>query len=76
MLLGILLFTAVVIGAIVGYIIAVWRLGYGSIGTLRIVHSDDEAQPYMFLELNEQVSAFESKKYVLMDVRKENYISQ
>ena len=44
-------------------------------GTLRIDTSDPDG-PFMFLELSKDVDTVASKKYVILKVNLENYISQ
>lgn len=65
-----------ILGFAIGFIsacIAVLRL---KIGTLRIDRSDPNDNPYMFLEISKNVGDFTDRKYVLLEVRNENYISQ
>lgn len=64
------------LGFVIGFLsacIAVLRL---KIGTLRVDQSDPEDEPYMFLELSKNMGDITNRKYVLLDVRHENYISQ
>lgn len=65
-----------IIGFGIGFIsacIGVLRL---KIGTLKIDRSDPTEPPYMFLEISKGVGDVSNRKYVLLDVRNENYISQ
>lgn len=65
-----------ILGFVAGFIsacIAVLRL---KIGTLRVDQSDPNDEPYMFLEISRNTGDFTDRKYVLLDVRHENYISQ
>lgn len=43
------------------------------VGTLRIIYSEDEPQPYMCLELSTPVQNFEMEKDVLLKVKPEYY---
>lgn len=45
-------------------------------GTLVIDNSDTEDGPYMFLELTENIDNVYSMKKVILEVRKENYLSR
>ncbi|MBQ8132897.1 MAG: beta-lactamase induction signal transducer protein [Clostridia bacterium] len=45
-------------------------------GSLRIDRSDPEDSPHLFLELSKGVNCFYRKKYIILKVRNENYISQ
>ena len=45
-----------------------------SIGNLRIDNSDPDG-PYLFLELNCGPESFDNKKYVILKVNAENFIS-
>ena len=62
-------------GVLIGIIIYVIALKTASIGTLRIDQSDPEDSPYLFLELNKNITVISSKKYVTMKVDLRNYIS-
>ena len=68
---------ALLVGLILGVLIGYWNvLRVLLIGTLRVVKSDEERRPYLFLELDKSIDTVNSKNYVLMKVRKEDYISQ
>ena len=45
------------------------------IGNLRIDNSDSDG-PYLFLELTKNISAFDKKKQVILNVRNKSYIPQ
>ena len=45
-----------------------------SIGNLRVDHSDPDG-PFLFLELSKQIEAVVRKKYVIMRVKKKDFIS-
>ena len=64
-----------VIGIMVGSIITRIIIRPLDIGTLRIDTSDPDG-PFMFLEMSKDVDTVESKKYVVLKVNLENYISQ
>ena len=71
--LGVLIF---LLGCIIGYLICAWRIKCVPVGTLRITHSDESAQPYLFVELNRPIETFETKDYIIMQVKQEYYSSQ
>lgn len=60
---------------LLGFAVAVLFLHIKSSGNLRIDQSDPSDQPYLFLELSEDVRSLGKKKFVTLNVRKENYIS-
>lgn len=62
-------------GVLVGTIIYAIAIKTASVGTLRIDQSDPEDSPYLFLELEKNLSTIVSKKYVIMKVDLKNYIS-
>ena len=62
-------------GVLIGTIIYAIAVKTASVGTLRIDQSDPEDSPYLFLELEKNLSAIVSKKYVTMKVERKNYIS-
>ena len=45
------------------------------IGVLRVDESDPTEEPYLFLELSQDVSAIRTKKRVTLDVLDKNYLS-
>lgn len=65
-----------VIGILIGFVLACFGVSLLSVGTLRIDRSDPDDGPYMFLELEKNVHFVSSKKYVLLKVSNQNYISQ
>ena len=62
-------------GVLIGTIIYAIAVKTASVGTLRIDQSDPEDSPYLFLELDKNLSTIYSKKYVTMKVERKNYIS-
>jgi hypothetical protein len=62
-------------GVLVGTIIYAIAIKTASVGTLRIDQSDPEDSPYLFLELEKNLSVIAPKKYVIMKVELKNYIS-
>lgn len=63
-------------GVLLGCIAAVLGFSRLVVGVLRVDRSDPYDQPYMFLELSKSTETVTSKKYVLLKVSTENYISQ
>ena len=66
----------IVVGFAIGFICACIGVLSLKIGTLRIDRSDPGESPYMFLEISKGVGDVSGRKYVLLDVRNENYVSQ
>lgn len=68
------------IGMIVGIIqasLVAWFVSRSfKVGTLRVDRSDPDDEPYMFLELSKNIGDVSNKKYVVLKVSNENYISQ
>ena len=69
-------FIAAILGFALGFVIAcIWVLGL-KIGFLRIDRSDPTEAPYMFLEISKDVGDISGRKWVLLEVKNENFISQ
>lgn len=66
---------AFLVGVLIGTILYAISIKTASVGTLRIDQSDPEDSPYLFLELKKNVNNIASNKYVIMKVKRENYIS-
>lgn len=66
---------AFLVGVLVGTILYAISIKTASVGTLRIDQSDPDDSPYLFLELKKNVGNIASHKYVIMEVKRENYIS-
>lgn len=66
---------AFLVGVLIGTILYTIAIKTASVGTLRIDQSDPEDSPYLFLELKKNVNNIASNKYVIMKVKRENYIS-
>lgn len=62
-------------GAVVGGIIALITIRSTVIGYLRVDESDPDDGPYLFLELFKKVPNLCAKKYVMLKVKVENFIS-
>lgn len=71
--MGLVLF---LLGVLFGGVVCAFRIYSDVSGNLRIDQSDPDDRPYMFLEVHRSYDKLISKKYVLLRVRKENFISQ
>lgn len=69
---------AYIIGALIGAglsCLAFWLLRTGKvIGNLRVDQSDPSDKPYLFLELNTDISAVMRRRYVTLRVHIENFL--
>lgn len=65
---------AFLIGCIVGILLNVLIFFVVSTGVLRVDHSDPDG-PFLFLELKKDVNYVASKKYIVLKVKSENFIS-
>ena len=63
-------------GVIIGCVLIAIVSRICATGTIRVDSSDPYDGPYLFLELERDVRAITSKKYVTFKVKVENYISQ
>ena len=64
-----------IIGLTIGVSAAFIFMKVKNIGYLRIDKSDPMDNPYLFLELRKDIGAIEQKKYVILKVNNQNYIS-
>lgn len=62
----------IIIGVVIGMFIYLRRI---PIGNLRIDHSDLTSAPYLFLELNKDISHISNMKTITLHVRKEDFLS-
>lgn len=60
------------VGVVVGFILSFKKPS----GYLRIDRSDKDDAPYLFLELSESVEKVSENEYVILKIKKENFISQ
>lgn len=65
----------IAVGIIIGLTISIVGLLFKSTGFLRIDRSDPMDAPYMFLEINKDVGDISKKKFVILQVKEENFIS-
>lgn len=71
------LIVVLVIGILIGMVIAKFAFRDKTIGSLRVDQSDPDSGPYLFLELSPGgVDEIYKKKYVSLRVDLKNYISQ
>lgn len=67
---------ALLTGVLIGLMLAKFIYRDRPIGNLRVDNSDPDSGPYLFLELSKGLeSSVLSKKYVMLRVKIENYIS-
>lgn len=64
-----------IIGLAIGVSVSFIFMKVKHVGYLRIDKSDPMDNPYLFLELRKDIGAIEQKKYVILKVNKQNYIS-
>lgn len=57
------------IGILLGRLVTLLQMNSKSAGTLQVIESDELEQPYIFLELNDEVETLFDKKYVHMYVK-------
>lgn len=63
------------IGYIMGILVTFVFVHIGmKAGVLRIDHSDPLDEPYMFLEISKNVDFITNRRYVLLEVRREDFI--
>ena len=65
----------VLLGIVIGCVLTLLILRVKAVGTLRVDTSDPDG-PYLFLELLKDVGPISAKKYVILKVNTQNYISQ
>jgi len=68
---GIIIFSA---GLLMGFAVTGLVARKKPIGTLRIDESDPNEEPYIFLELNQDVGSVRTKKRVMLTVLDKNYL--
>lgn len=68
------LIIAGLIGMTVGFIIFFIVLKNNIVGNLRVDHSDLEDEPYLFLQLENDIKSISKKKYVIMKVQIKDFI--
>lgn len=64
----------IVIGVVIGLAITIAGLLFCSIGALRIDRSDPTDNPYMFLEIKKGVGDISRRKFVVLRVKREDFI--
>lgn len=62
------------IGILIGCVATVLMMRVKAIGNLRIDRSDPDG-PYLFLELSKSINQFDHRKYVILKIHDENFIS-
>lgn len=61
-----------IVGMIIGICISVWAFKKDINGYLRVDRSDEK--PYLFLELSSNIENLEKKKYIMLEVKKEDFL--
>lgn len=69
-------FFLILVGMLIGKFISSLDHKSKLVGTLQIIESDELEQPYIFLELNDEVETLLDKKYVHMDIKFKSQTSQ
>lgn len=64
-----------IVGVVIGIVGALVIFVPKSVGSLRIETSDSDG-PFLFLELGTSIESLWSKKRVVMDIKRESYISR
>ena len=65
----------VILGAIAGYNYAMFKIKSKTFGAIRIDRSDPVDGPYLFLEIKQHPDALMNERFVMLEVRNENFIS-
>lgn len=65
----------VILGIIIGYNVAMFRIRSKTFGAIRIDRSDPNDGPYLFLEIKQHPDALMNERFVMLEVRNENFIS-
>ncbi len=69
-------FTLFLLGVTVGCTAVLILTRYRSVGFLRVDQSDPQDGPFLFLELDQDVQSVMSNKYIILQVKVQNYPSQ
>ena len=64
----------IVIGVLLGICLSSLYVYSRFVGRIRIDRSDPDEPPYLFLELRKEVMFIANSKYVLLEVRNENFV--
>ena len=64
----------IITGIVIGLIISAIRNEFRYVGSLRIDKSDPTENPYLFLEINNGISDISNRKYIILRVRREDFI--
>lgn len=62
------------VGIVIGLAISLAGLLFKSVGSLRIDKSDPSEAPYIFLELKKGIGDISRKKFVILQVKEEDFI--
>lgn len=64
----------IIVGFVIGFTISIAGFFFLSIGALRIDKSDPTDKPYMFLEIKRSVGDISKRKFVVLRVKREDFI--
>ena len=64
----------IIAGIAIGLIISAIRNEIRYVGSLRIDKSDPTENPYLFLEIDEGVRDISNRKYIILRVKREDFI--
>lgn len=67
---------ALILGFIIGYNVAMFRIRSKTFGAIRVDRSDPDDGPYLFLEIKQHPDALMNERFVMLEVRNENFVSQ
>lgn len=65
-----------IFGIFLGIIAVILLMNLFPVGTLRIDQSDPDDKPYLFLEMEKDLSHVKKQKYIIFRVNSQNYISR
>ena len=64
----------IIAGIAIGIIISAIRNLFWQVGSLRIDRSDPSDNPYLFLEINNGIGDISNRKYIILRVKKEDFL--
>lgn len=64
----------IIAGIAIGLIISAIRNEFRYVGSLRIDKSDPIENPYLFLEIDDSVEDISNRKYIILRVKREDFI--
>ena len=64
-----------ILGVIAGYNYAMFIIRSKTFGAIRVDRSDPDDGPYLFLEIKQHPDALMNERFVMLEVRNENFVS-